>query len=89
LNTAHRGVHDAGAVGTDGVGDVADVNGVQVLIVTGLLNKDLYKENKNMSGKNALVLAGTWIQGRNQETKNADVKRRGFVVSAAVFSCPQ
>lgn len=40
LNT-HRGVHDARAVGPDGVGDVSDVDGVQVLIVTGLLDENL------------------------------------------------
>ena len=37
----HRGVHDAGAVGSDGVGNVADVDGVQVLVVTCLLYEDL------------------------------------------------
>lgn len=40
----HRGVHYACAVGPDGVGDVTDVDGVQVLIVTCLLNENL-KEN--------------------------------------------
>lgn len=37
----HRGVHDACAVGPDGVGDVTDVDGVQVLVVTRLLDENL------------------------------------------------
>lgn len=37
----YRGVHYACAVGPDGVGDVTDVDGVQVLIVTCLLNENL------------------------------------------------
>lgn len=37
----HRGVHYACAVGPDGVGDVTNVDGVQVLVVTCLLNENL------------------------------------------------
>lgn len=40
----HRSVHDACAVGPDGVGDVTDVDGVQVLIVTRLLDENLQKK---------------------------------------------
>jgi len=43
---SHRGVHDAGAVGAYGVGDVTDVDGVQVLVVARLLNKDLWKKTE-------------------------------------------
>ena len=38
------GVEDAGAVGADGVGHVADADGVQVLVVTRLLHKHLHVE---------------------------------------------
>lgn len=41
----HRGVHDPCAVRPDGVGNVSDVDGVQMLVVTCLLNEDL-SENK-------------------------------------------
>lgn len=41
LLETHRGVHDACAVGPDGVGDVTDVNGVQVFVVTRLFYEDL------------------------------------------------
>jgi len=34
-------VHDAGAVRADRVGDVTDVDRVQVLVVAGTLHKDL------------------------------------------------
>lgn len=37
----HRGVHDACAMGPDGVSNVTDVDGVQMLVVTCLLNEDL------------------------------------------------
>ena len=42
----HCGVHDARAVCSDGVGDVADVNGVQVLVVGLTLHKYLHPNNK-------------------------------------------
>lgn len=44
--STHRGVHNACAVGPDGVGDVTDVDSVQVLVVTCLLYEDLL-ESKN------------------------------------------
>ena len=37
-------------MGPDGVSDVTDVDGVQVLVVTGLLNKDLL-ESKSCIGR--------------------------------------
>lgn len=42
----HCGVHDAGAVGADGVGNVTDIDGVQVLVVACLLYEDLVKKKK-------------------------------------------
>ena len=47
VTSTHRGVHDARAVGSDGVGNVADVDGVQVLVV-GL---PLYKDLQERSGR--------------------------------------
>lgn len=41
LPYTHRGVHNACAMGSNGVGDVTDVDGVQVLIVTCLLDENL------------------------------------------------
>lgn len=45
----HRGVHYAGAVGPDGVGDVADVDGVQMLIVACLLDENLSKRKQSVT----------------------------------------
>lgn len=42
----HRGVHNAGAMGPDGVSNVTDVDGVQMLVVTRFLNEDLL-ESRN------------------------------------------
>lgn len=43
LQNTHRGVHNACAMRPDGVGNVTDVNGVQVLVVACLLYEDLFK----------------------------------------------
>ena len=40
------GVDDAGAVGSDGVGDVSDADGVQMFAVARLLHKDLHNVNQ-------------------------------------------
>lgn len=42
----HRGVHNACAMGPDGVSNVTDVDGVQMLVVTRFLNEDLL-ESRN------------------------------------------
>lgn len=47
IRRAYRGVHDARAVSPDGVGDVSDVDCVEVLVVAGSLHKNL-KCNVNM-----------------------------------------
>lgn len=45
LPSPHRSIHDASAVGADGVGDVTYVDGVQVLVVARLLYEDLRESN--------------------------------------------
>lgn len=44
LLSTHRGVHDACAMSADRVGNVTDVDGVQVLVVTCLLNEYLLEK---------------------------------------------
>lgn len=51
--STHRGVHYACAVSSDGVGNVTDVDGVQVLVVTCLLYEDLLER------RNCLQLLGS------------------------------
>lgn len=41
MRPTHSCVHDAGAMGAYGVGNVADVDGVEVLVVGRTLDKDL------------------------------------------------
>lgn len=41
--TTHSGVHYADAMGSNGVGNVTDVDGVQVLVVAGSLHKYLQR----------------------------------------------
>lgn len=49
IRRAYRGVHDARAVSPDGVGDVSDVDRVEVLIVAGSLHKNLKCNVKTLS----------------------------------------
>ena len=44
------GVHDARAVGSDGVGHMADVDGIQMLIVAGALDEDLKNKEQILRG---------------------------------------
>ena len=43
-SSTHSGVHNASTMSPDGVGDVANVDGVEVLIVRRTLNKDLVRK---------------------------------------------
>lgn len=43
----HCCVHNASAVGSDGVGDVSNVDCVEMLVVTCFLNKDLFMKNSS------------------------------------------
>lgn len=51
----HRGVHYPCAMCPDGVGNVTDVDGVQVLIVTCLLNENLKKQKMHSDRNKYLV----------------------------------
>ena len=44
ISEVDGGVHDAGAVGANGVGHVSDADGVEVLVVALGLEKDLHPE---------------------------------------------
>lgn len=50
------GVHDPCTVGTDGVGNVADVDGVEMLVVAGTFHKDLIVQEKRTNHR---LLHGT------------------------------
>ena len=58
-------VHDAGAVRADRVGDVADVDRVEVLVVARALHKDL---QQSLHLFNSLFSRTTWVS-RYQEGK--------------------
>lgn len=53
IDEIHRGAHDAGAMGTDRVGDVPDADGVEVLVVAAVLHECLRVQIVQVSATNA------------------------------------
>ena len=51
IQCTYSGVHDACAMGTYGVSNVSDIDGVQVFVVTGPLHKYLKQRVQQLSKK--------------------------------------
>ena len=52
----HCGVHNTSAMSPDGVGYVTNVDGVEVLVVRGTLNKDLVRQTMTIKSQLKAVI---------------------------------
>lgn len=75
-------------MGAYGVGDVTDVDGVQVLVVARLLNKDLGKSRTKYTSPPQVCQFRTWIKGPHPGHKQYPTSKGGGS-QYIIWSCPQ